>query len=372
MFTRVLIAAFFTASSAMADLATELSVIEQEIAASFSALSRSETETRDAAIQRLISAQDEALEISRAVLRPMIVDQMQMLNTLSVQTDLISKALGGLHSINQAPVPQVLLNPDGALETIQAEILFEALIPDLSDRRAKLITRIEVQSDDVELVLSHYDALAAFIAAVRQERARWNATRTARQPLPAPFEDDAGIQALLQNTLLATDEIQRFLRQRPELNAPLALDRAGTFLVPKNLRAEPELVATGVGDARRTGLRMPLRPFSKIGAPATGTVIAAGELAPNLNIIVIEVDRGLQVYLSGMSEVLVAPDDVVLKGQEIALFGPNMSADNGLSSKSDPDQLGLGENDLYVEVRVNGEPTEPMQWFELEEKEVRE
>ena len=138
---------------------------------------------------------------------------------------------------------------------------------------------------------------------------------------------------------------------------------------PISTDANSELVDEGLGASRRLGVRQPLKALDQIRSPIEGTILFAGQLAPRLNMIVIEPERDIQVFIQSASEPVISTGDIVDQGQLIALFGPILTADNSLSSNRDPDQLGLAADEIYIEVRISGEPTEPFQWFQLEQEE---
>lgn len=373
MFARIVAVCLALSGPAYAELSTELSVLTTELEAAFASTRDQDTvDNRDEALKRLVKAQDEILSITRSVLRKHHLSLLTLDEKIAVQSELKSKVLGALYSINKAPLPQLLLNPQGAVGTVEAEILFQGLIPDLNAQGERDLSAQTELSNDIKNLEAEQTKLTDFFAAIRAHRANLNQSDTAGRPLPEIFATTSGHQDLFDAAIQAIGRFSEFLKDAPALNTSERKTLLGLLSWPTNSISEIEIRDQGVGATRRQGAVIIPNPLSRLTAPASGTVLFAGNLSPNMNVIVVEPERDLQIFISGATTSTVKAGEIVQKDQMIALFGPIIDTDNRLSSNRDPDQLGLEANEIYVEVRIAGQPTDPFQWFEQEEKELIE
>lgn len=97
------------------------------------------------------------------------------------------------------------------------------------------------------------------------------------------------------------------------------------------------------------GLTIRTRPDAQVVAPYDGQVVFAGPFRGYGQILIIEHSEGYHTVLSGLSRIDVAAGQWVLAGEPVGIMGRHEG----------------GAPELYVELRRNGRPINPMPWLAL-------
>lgn len=124
------------------------------------------------------------------------------------------------------------------------------------------------------------------------------------------------------------------------------------------LSAQPtRLFATPATVVRRFGERLPggsaqgitlrARPGAQVLAPSAGKVAFSGPFRSYGIVLILDLDNGYAVVLTGMDTVNAAVGQRVRAGQAIAAMAPDASA----------------APELYVEIRQDGRPVDPARWL---------
>lgn len=217
-----------------------------------------------------------------------------------------------------------------------------------AERAAEERARIDALADDAN---RRRDALdnAAQAAQARAEAAASEAltltellsrlTRPEEEAAP-PFRVRLKAEALLERKL-------RGFRPRPSprRNAPSGLPENGDLRAPV-----VGILATRFGDPTPSGL--PARGMTleaaagaQIAAPAFARVLFAGPFRNYRQVVILDAGRGGHIILAGMSELYARVGDLVRPGVAIG----RLETGNGPS--------------LYLEIRVDGRPVDPLSWF---------
>ena len=113
--------------------------------------------------------------------------------------------------------------------------------------------------------------------------------------------------------------------------------------IVKEFGANEEFGATSKGITIRT------RPGAQVVASYDGQVVYAGPFRGYGQILIIEHSEGYHTLLSGLSRIDAASGQWVLAGEPVGVMGP-------------PEH---GSPELYVELRRNGRPINPLPWLAL-------
>jgi septal ring factor EnvC (AmiA/AmiB activator) len=113
--------------------------------------------------------------------------------------------------------------------------------------------------------------------------------------------------------------------------------------IVRNFGDSAEYGATSKGITLRT------RPGAEVVAPYDGQVVFAGPFRGYGQILIIEHSEGYHTLLSGLSRIDAAPGQWVLAGEPVGIMGTREG----------------GSPELYIELRRNGRPINPLPWLAL-------
>ena len=134
--------------------------------------------------------------------------------------------------------------------------------------------------------------------------------------------------------------------------APRGADTAGaalptTWLAPAEGQIARNFGASIAGGPPAQGVALQTRPRAQVVAPADGEVAYAGLFRGYGQVLILNLDNGYAVVLTGLDTLSARVGDNVRAGQPIG----EMSA----SATPAPE--------LYVEVRRDGQPVDPARWL---------
>ena len=235
---------------------------------------------------------------------------------------------------------EALRNERAALSNLQAQQ--QALLSDLEDSRDRLA---EVRDRLIERV---------------------EEDRVSTGPLPDLGEDAANLAMLavaLETTLPADPD-----------TVP---DDLGPYATPVDGPLTREFGKADPAGLERPGIAIATTPGALVTAPAESTVRFTGRLDGYGEVVILEPQEDVLMVMAGLGTYLVRSGEVVEPGGVLG-FMPGLddegSNDEGLdSSASSHEELSAqgGEaggnavtKTLYMEVRVNQSPVDPLPWFE--------
>jgi len=103
---------------------------------------------------------------------------------------------------------------------------------------------------------------------------------------------------------------------------------------------------------RNRGIVIAGRDGTTVVAPYDGSVIYAGEFEGFGLILIIEHGDGYHTLLAGLGRIGLQVGQRVLAGEPVGTMRPRSSSGDG-----------GGSPELYVELRHNGDPIDPLPWF---------
>lgn len=320
----------------------------------------------------------------------------------------LSQLAGALQRLARHPPETLLLVGRAPVDTVHTGILLESAIPHIDadaavlrrelDTLATLEADIRAQRDRLENAGRDLDTERAQLAALADEKAELlagtrNRASDAAEEIRSLSESARSLRELidsLEAREAAEAEEQRKLsalvspgapptagEDRGEPPAPLARPTAssqGTGQVaslpapPPLAEARGRLFAPVAGtvvrrfgkgnptDLMNQGLLLRTRPGALVIAPHDGNVLYAGPFEGFGRILIIEHGDGYHTLLAGLARVDLAVGARVLAGEPV---GAMRMADRA---------AGQGENEggapeLYLELRHNGDPIDPLPWF---------
>lgn len=297
-------------------------------------------------------------------------ERRQQRARLAARQGEVVRLLAALETLSRRPAALVLVQPESAIETGRVRAMLDMVLPVLRNRtaalRAEMARANEIRAGLAAAQQRHRDIEAALardnlrLAGLEQERRRAGARYGALAAAEADRAAALALSARDLRDLLAKLDQQSNLRARlaalpgPRLR-PAAIQAAAVTPPPPPERprlriayrmpAEGALV-TGFGAAEETGLLskgITLRPRrqAQVVAPAAGRVAFAGPFRTYGRIVIIEHGDGLLTLLAGLGAVSARLGETVKAGQPVG-------------------QMAAADPRLYVELRVGGEPVDPL------------
>ena len=263
----------------------------------------------------------------------------------------LAATLGALARLGRRPPEAMIAAPGRAIDTVRGSILLAATAPALGAEAMALgaeihaldLLREEIDGERAELVATRraldkeQRAIERLMRRKAQAQRRTAAEITAEsERLAALAAEAADLRALLSELrAAAADGAQDFAAARGTMPFPARGRLAARF-------GEP----TAFGTASR-GVTIETLPGAQVIAPHDGRVVFAGPFRSYGQLLIIAHGERYHTLLAGLSRVAGVVGQWVLAGEPVG----RMSEDIGAKPH------------LYVEVRRDGEPVNPLAWL---------
>ncbi|MDG4647053.1 peptidase M23 [Roseibacterium sp. SDUM158017] len=321
------------------------------------------------ALTETVRAYEEGLLALREGVRQAALRERAILLVFETERDRLARLLAVLQTIQSSPGPALLLHPEGPLGTARAGMI----VSDVTPAVARQAQALRAQLEELALLRAVQDdsltQLSDGLRGVQEARSALSQAIADRRELPAPFAlDSAAMQSILRNATsldsfaellrelpsTAPDDIPDFREARGGLQAPVL----GTVL-----RRYGESDAAGVA---RPGLVLASRPRALVTTPWPASVRYVGPLLDYGNVIIIEPEADYLIITAGLGEVFVEAGQLVPGDTPLGLMpGPEGAGEDLILPDGDGSGVTLSET-LYLELRENGRPVDPEDWFALE------
>lgn len=196
--------------------------------------------------------------------------------------------------------------------------------------------------------------LAEAQAAIDAERAELVTLTARRRAVQASLTRDAAAAERRARTLAAEARNLRELAQQAAARAARRPGAGGTGIIPTGWVAPAEGRVVAAYGARDTagappaqGARVQTRAGAQVVSPAAGEVTYSGPFRSYGQVLILNLDGGYALVLTGLENVRVRVGDTVRSGQPIG--------EMPISDMTAPE--------LYVEVRRDGRPIDPGRWL---------
>ena len=297
--------------------------------------------------------------------------------------------LAALQSIERNKPPALLVRPDDAVEAARSAMLLGSVLPELETQAAGLRTQLqalavlrgsiedeqaqlarnatalELEEANLDDLLAQRAALAGQIAeSVLSQQAQLAETAAEAQDirglidrLTRVFSDAAPMIRPLPNRSVTPrirpvpDALGRFAQALGTLRMPAVgrvLRRFGETL-------EPGTHSQGVAVATRAGAR--------VVAPFDSEIVFAAPYRGYGQLLILSPGDGYLVLLSGLERIDGVVGQQLLTGEPIGIMGSTILAPNMRRWAVSEDAGIEGQPVLYLEMREDGEPVDPLPWF---------
>ncbi len=258
------------------------------------------------------------------------------------------------------------LHPSGAVAAARTAMILAALTPELRLRAEAL--QAEMAEVDA-LFAAHNAALVNLQAALLTlQSARTELSQTIRENLPPPA-NPADSALNIEQLLRASDDLSglaiqlgaRVGRTPPPSAIPIIALKGKLKLPVEGLmtRNYNEPNAAGI---RQPGIMITAPPLSLVIAPQAAIVRFAGDFMEYGQVVILEpAPRNLQIY-AGFGQVYVSTGEVLESGAIMGLLGGE-TPDSAEFLAETGGEADKGAESLYIEIRENGSPVNPLTWF---------
>jgi murein hydrolase activator len=308
-------------------------------------------------------------------------EQRAKTSALEAKRGDLANTLGTLARLSRHPPEALIISPSPPIDMVRGAIVLSSVVP-----------RLQARAD---VLASELSALRHLRVEIGRKRAR---LASANQGLT---KERIALDRLLKNTarqrqlaLKSSKREQRRLRrlasQAKDLKALIARleaderKRSGIKVLPPPPGATPfsaemgklPLPARGpivvrFGDALETGLKskgikVSTRPNATVVAPHDGRVVFAGSFRSYGRLLIIAHGEGYHTLIAGMAQIDGEVGQWLLAGEPVGQMGGASTSGNGAVKVANNG----GSPQLYLELRRQGEPINPLTWLALSERKV--
>lgn len=364
-------AIFWTATPLFAqnDLEFQARKAQQSLDSAWNKLERSKSaKDRLSALTDAIISFEESLSLARDSLRQISVLEARAQQKLSVEEEAYGELIGVLLSIDKSPIQAELLHPDGPMSTARGGMLIADLLPALEEKVQSLRSDLEAARYLSELQYQVTLDLQVGLVALQETRAALGRAIADRDDLPKRFVEDPAQTAIL---LVAADTLDIFAdglsliaKNEVEGSLPDITTRKGTLPMPvqgKVIRYFNEADAAGI---KRPGIVVATSDNALVRTPTAATIRYRGPLLDYGLVSILEPQKDILYILAGLSTVYGDIGEVLPAGSPVGLMGMSEIFDEKNLIETLNESAGLRGETIYIEVRVNKAPENPLTWFE--------
>ena len=319
------------------------------------------------ALTETIQSFQDGLQAMREGLRRAAIREETLSRELQSRQDEVAQLLGVLMAIGDTPAPVLMLHPSGPVGTARSGMMMADVTPGLTARAAELRATLDEVSILRALQQSAVDTLREGLEGVQEARTALSKAIADRTDLPRRFTEDPVKTALL---IASTETLEGFASGLSEIaqnevpgSLPGIEDRKGKLNLPVDgriLRRAGEADAAGI---TRPGIVIVTRPYALVTTPTAATVRYRGPLLDYGNVIILEPQAGILLVLAGLDVVYGEAGQVLPGGSPVGLMGGTAGTDDLLPIEANQDTGARQTETLYMEVRENNTPVDPLEWF---------
>ncbi len=351
---------------AQQDPASVLQAASREIIVASAAMeAAAEAEGSVQALSAAIRGLESGLASLRVALQASKAEEVARRAEMAQMRGQLGQLLATLSSLQSTPAELSVIHPNGVIASARAGTILSSLTPALRAEVAGLRTALD---ELAALTALHDTALQnlqtalgtlqsarnALAVAIREERpdAGVEPPRAGLSQMVRASQDLNTLAAALRAGLPMAGRVARVPTLREKLPLPLVGTLTRRFNAPN-----------GVG-VRQPGIVMTAPALSLVLAPQAGVVRFAGDFMEYGQVVIVEPSPSqLQIY-AGFGQVYVKTGEVLESGAAMGLLGGEVPDSAEFLAENS------GENDnstesLYIEIRENGIPVDPENWFTI-------
>ena len=282
----------------------------------------------------------------------------------------IQTMLGSLQRISRVPPEVLIAGPGTALDNVRTSILLSSVIPELEAQAARLRGELEalrVLRDEITGERDHLRGAQQIVARERLalDRLIRRKADLRERTLVEGGEETKRIARLSESATDLRTLMEKLEAGRARANAagPSPRIPAGTPLFSSAFGALPMAargrISSGFGTrngfgVRSQGITVETAFDAQVIAPHDGRIVFAGPFRGYGQLLIIAHGEGYHSLLAGITRIDATVGQLLLAGEPVGQMGP----------------AGGEKPQLYVELRHNGEPLDPLPWLAATETKV--
>jgi murein hydrolase activator len=293
----------------------------------------------------------------------------------------LANTLGTLARLSRHPPEALIASPASPIDMVRGSMVLSAVVPKLEVRAAELASELAALRRLRIEIGQKRSRLASANQGLAKERTALDRLlkRTARQR-----------QLTLRNSAREKRRLKRLASQAKDLKALIAKleadeqKRTGIRILPPPPGATPfsaemgrlPLPARGpivvrFGQPLETGLKskgikVATRPNATVVAPHDGRVVFAGAFRSYGRLLIIAHGEGYHTLIAGMAQIDGEVGQWLLAGEPVGQMGAGRNSGKVAANAA----KNGGSPQLYLELRRQGEPINPLTWLALSERKV--
>lgn len=322
------------------------------------------------ALTQTVQAYESGLAALREGLRQARVREAAIQGVFEAESERLARLLGVLQSIEAAPEPHLLLHPEGPIGTARTGMILSEVTPALNREAQRLRAALE----EVALLRGLQEAAVSTLEDGLQgaQRARTALSQAVsnRTDLPKRFLADDEAMA---NLIATADTLESFAGglmsatvedTSVSIAQPDFTEARGTLDLPVLGRVIREMNEADSAGVRRPGWVIATRPLTLVTLPWPATIRYLGPLLDYGLVAIVEPGEEHLLVLAGLGELYGEVGEVLPQGAPIGLMGgADTEGDQALLISNPAASGAQASESLYMELRHNGEPVDPAQWF---------
>ena len=293
-------------------------------------------------------------------------EEIEKTKSLEAQQQDLVELLAVLERLSNRPAALALMQPSKALDTVHTANLLSTLVPEIEKKAANLKVelnqvkdiraQLSAQRTELNEALEETISARSAMTAILQHQRNTAKKATQEADLHAQTIKKLGEEAQSMKDLIA--KITAASNRRPPSKANTTLRASlnfqgakGTLSTPvKGIVSERFGKKLSVGTSK--GLRFTTRQNAQVIAPYHGEVVFADNFRDFGLVIIIAHGNGYHSLIAGLEESYPRVGDWLQQGEPIGIMA---NIENGGPNNKNPS--------LYVEIRHNNIPVNPMPWF---------
>ncbi len=327
------------------------------------------SEERVTALSQTVRAYETGLQAVRQSLRAATIREQVLQLELSNQRAQISKLLGVLQTMERASTPMLMIHPAGPLGTARSGMVMSEITPMLQLRAENIRAQIEELVALNTLQKQAQTELEIGLTGAKDARVALSSAISNRTELPLRFAEDPVRTLILADNSKTLDFFANGLTDIPldddQSNQFSFIEAKGNIPLPTDgalLRDYNETDAAGI---KRPGIVVTAHPLSLITAPTPATIRFAGAFLDYGKVVILEPEPGYLIVIAGLDQIYGTYGQIVNTGEPIGLLGGKQPKAQDFLIEASEGGGTIDKESLYIEIRNNGKPVNPTDWFAL-------
>jgi septal ring factor EnvC (AmiA/AmiB activator) len=270
--------------------------------------------------------------------------------------------LAALTRVGLMPPQAVLFRPGAEIDRLRAASLLGSMVPEIEKRASGLRADLAALSEVRHERFTEHRAMAAALAALQGERKTLQDLHSEATDRRKETVEERAAEAARAKELAETARDLRALltelQAQDTRRTPAPEKKYAALTNPATLPALGKIVRrfgeTSAVGTKLKGLEIETRQEAQIVAPAGGRVVFAGPFRGYGLLLIIAETGGYHVLLSGFAKLDCEVGQIMVVSEPVGRMGGD----------------GSKRPTLYMEVRRDGEPIDPLPWIASGERKV--